>query len=69
MPRNCPRVTFLRERFGENGVESDRTVENPETFLAPLPSSRTISSEIEWIRRSSSDLVLISIINEWIRLI
>jgi hypothetical protein len=37
-PVIAPRVTFLRERFWANGVESDRTVENPELFLAPLPS-------------------------------
>jgi hypothetical protein len=53
-PVIAPRVTFLRERFWANGVESDRTVENPEPFLAPLPSLWAVSSEIEWIQRSSS---------------
>jgi hypothetical protein len=37
-PVIAPRVTFLRERFWANGFELDQTVENPEPFLAPLPS-------------------------------
>ena len=53
-PVIAPRVTFLCERLWTNGVESDRTVENPEPFLAPLPSSRAVSSEIEWIQGSIS---------------
>jgi hypothetical protein len=53
-PVIAPRVTFLRERFWANGFELDQTVENPEPFLAPLPSSRAVSSEIELLQRSSS---------------
>jgi hypothetical protein len=53
-PVIAPRVTFLRERFWANGVESDRTVENPEPFLAPLPSLREVSSESEPFQRYSS---------------
>jgi hypothetical protein len=53
-PVIAPRVTFLRERFWANGVESDRTVENPEPFLASLPSLRAVSSESEPLQSSSS---------------
>jgi hypothetical protein len=53
-PVISPRVTFLRERFWANGFELDQTIENPEPFLAPLPSTREVSSEIEWLQRSSS---------------
>jgi len=53
-PRNFPRVTFLRERFWANGFELDQTIENPEPFLAPLPSLREVSSEIEWLKRYNS---------------
>jgi hypothetical protein len=53
-PEFSPRVTFLREHFWADGFELARTVENPEPFLSPLPSSRTVSSEIECIQRSSS---------------
>jgi len=44
----------LREHFWADGFELARTVENPEPFLSPLPSSRTVSSEIECIQISSS---------------
>jgi hypothetical protein len=44
----------LRERFWANGFELDQTVENPEPFLAPLPSLQAVSSEIELLQRSSS---------------
>jgi hypothetical protein len=53
-PVIAPRVTFLRERFWANGVESDRTVENPEPFLAPLRSLQAVSSESEPLQRSIS---------------
>jgi hypothetical protein len=53
-PVIAPRVTFLRERFWENGFELAQTVENPEPFLAPLPSSWAVSSESEPLQRSSS---------------
>ena len=52
-PVIAPRVTFLRERFWANGVESDRTVENPEPFLASLPSLRAVSLESEPLQRYS----------------
>jgi hypothetical protein len=45
---------FLRERFWENGFELAQTVENPEPFLAPLPSWWAVSSESELLQRSSS---------------
>jgi hypothetical protein len=55
---NCPvispRVTFLRERFWANGFELAQTVENPEPFLASLPSSWVFSSESEPLQRYSS---------------
>jgi hypothetical protein len=44
----------LHERFWANGFELDQTVENPEPKLAPLPSLRAVSSEIELLQRSSS---------------
>ena len=44
---------FLHERFWENGFELDQTVEKPEPFLAPLPSLRVVSLEIEWLQRYS----------------
>jgi hypothetical protein len=59
-PVIAPRVTFLRERFWANGVESDRTVENPEPFLAPLPSSRAVSPEIGHYRDLALVLEVIS---------
>jgi hypothetical protein len=37
-PVIAPRVTFLREQFWANGFELAQTVENPDPFLAPLPS-------------------------------
>jgi hypothetical protein len=52
----APRVTFLRERFWENGFELAQAVENPEPFLAPLPSSRTVLQKIIHYR----DLALVS---------
>jgi hypothetical protein len=44
----------LREHFWADGFEFARTVENPEPFLASLPSSRTVSSESEPLQISSS---------------
>jgi hypothetical protein len=44
----------LRERFWANGFELAQTVENPEPFLAPLPSLWAVSSESELLQRSSS---------------
>jgi hypothetical protein len=49
----APRVTFLRELFWASGVKSDQTVENPEPFLAPLPSLRAVSPEIGFLQSSS----------------
>jgi hypothetical protein len=46
-PVIAPRVTFLREQFWANGSELAQTIENPEPFLAPLPSSWAVSSESE----------------------
>ena len=53
-PEFAPRVTFLRERFWADGFELARTVENPEPFLASLPSLRTVSSESEPLQSSRS---------------
>jgi hypothetical protein len=54
----------LRERFWANGFELDQTVENPEPFLAPLPSLWAVSSESEYYR----DLALFyrSIFFQWL---
>jgi hypothetical protein len=58
-PVIAPRVTFLRERFWANGVESDRTVENPEPFLAPLPSCGRFPQKLSGYR----DLALVFQVN------
>jgi hypothetical protein len=53
-PVIAPRVTFLHEACWANGFELGQTVENPEPFLAPLPSTWAVSSESELLQRSSS---------------
>ena len=53
-PEFPPRVQFLHERFWANGFELDQAVENPEPFLAPLPSMVAVSSESDPLQRSSS---------------
>jgi hypothetical protein len=54
-PVIAPRVTFLRERFWANGFELDQTVENPEPFLAPLPSCERFLQKVSHYR----DLALV----------
>jgi hypothetical protein len=53
-PVISPRVTFLHEACWENGFELGQTVENPEPFLAPLPSMQAVSSKSELLQRYRS---------------